>query len=95
MTYHQLKTLAIDSCDPKMRTEFRSGSRGRQRRQKQDQFWCPAADISRLWSGKKIVVTKTMGVGLGVADAVGDTVGVAEVEEEIDTLKTMGMTVTS
>ena len=36
-----------------------------------------------------------MGAGLGVADAVGDTVGVAEVEEVIDTLKTMGMTVTS
>ena len=95
MTYHQLKTLAIDSCDPKMLTEFRSGSRGRQRRQKQDQFWYPAADISRLWSGKKTVVTKTMGAGLGVADVVGDAVGVAEVEDVMDTLKTMGMTVTS
>jgi hypothetical protein len=78
-----------------MRTEFRSGSRERPRRQKQGQFWCSVDDISRIWSGKTAIVTKTMGAGLGVADAVGDTVGVAEVEEVIDTLKTMGMTVTS
>ena len=48
-----------------------------------------------LWSKRKRVNTKMMGVGVGVAEAVDDTVGVAEVVEVIDTLKTMGMTVTS
>jgi len=50
-----------------------------------------------FWSGRKRVDTKTMGVGVGVgvAEAVDDAVGVAEVVEVIDTLKTMGMTVTS
>ena len=48
-----------------------------------------------FWSRRKRVDTKTRGVGVGVAEAVDDAVGVADVVEVIDTLKTMGMTVTS